>query len=112
MNARGQRAVRQFARQDGRPQRRERPAVPRPRTPSTVLLLKEFLPLEYHQQLSAGVQHGGTLAFFFSGSPEKVKQCTTNQPLTVRGVALKMKVVETARSFDFYFFLYNAYHTL
>ncbi|KAH9987661.1 hypothetical protein BJV74DRAFT_978753 [Russula compacta] len=43
-----------------------------PRTSSTVFLFEEFVPLEYRQQLSAGVQNKRTLASFFS--PGKTKQ--------------------------------------
>jgi len=43
-----------------------------PRTSSTVFLFEEFVPLEYRQQLSAGVQNKRTLASFFS--PSKTKQ--------------------------------------
>jgi len=37
-----------------------------PRTPSTVSLFEEFVPLGYRQQLSAGVQNKRTLDSFFS----------------------------------------------
>jgi hypothetical protein len=37
-----------------------------------VFLFEEFVPLEYRQQLSAGVQNKRTLASFFS--PGKTKQ--------------------------------------
>jgi hypothetical protein len=43
-----------------------------PRTSTTVFLFEEFVPLEYRQQLSAGVQNRRTLVSFFS--PGKTKQ--------------------------------------
>ncbi|KAI0249408.1 hypothetical protein BJV78DRAFT_1228260 [Lactifluus subvellereus] len=43
-----------------------------PRTSTTVFLFEEFVPLEYRQQLFAGVQNKRTLASFFS--PGKTKQ--------------------------------------
>ena len=49
-----------------------------PRTSSTVFLFEEFVPLEYRQQLSAGVQNKRTLASFFSpGKTKQWKQATT-----------------------------------
>ena len=56
------------------------------RTSSTLFLFEEFLPLEYRQQLSVRVQNRGTPTFFFSGSPGKINQWATKEPLTVRGV--------------------------
>ncbi|KAI0052824.1 hypothetical protein FA95DRAFT_1569065 [Auriscalpium vulgare] len=43
-----------------------------PRTSTTVFLFEEFVPFEYRQQLSEGVQSKGRLASFFS--PSKAKQ--------------------------------------
>jgi hypothetical protein len=49
-----------------------------PRTSSTVFLFEEFVPLEYRQQLSAGVQNKRTLASFFSpGKSKQWKQAPT-----------------------------------
>ncbi|KAF8258940.1 hypothetical protein EI94DRAFT_1066976 [Lactarius quietus] len=49
-----------------------------PRTATTVFLFEEFVPLEYRQQLSAGVQNKRTLASFFSpGKTKQWKQATT-----------------------------------
>ncbi|KAH8988261.1 hypothetical protein EDB86DRAFT_3065602 [Lactarius hatsudake] len=49
-----------------------------PRTSTTVFLFEEFVPLEYRQQLSAGVQNKRTLASFFSpGKTKQWKQATT-----------------------------------
>jgi hypothetical protein len=49
-----------------------------PRTSSTVFLFEEFVPLEYRQQLSAGVQNKRTLASFFSpGKSKQWKQAAT-----------------------------------
>jgi len=49
-----------------------------PRTSSTVLLSEEFVPLEYRQQLSAGVQNKRTLGSFFSpGKTNQWKQAAT-----------------------------------
>ncbi|KAH9059462.1 hypothetical protein EDB83DRAFT_2387941 [Lactarius deliciosus] len=49
-----------------------------PRTSTTVFLFEEFVPLEYRQQLSAGVQSKRTLASFFSpGKTKQWKQATT-----------------------------------
>jgi len=46
-----------------------------PRTSSSAFLFEEFVPLEYRQQLSAGVQNKRTLASFFSpGKPKQWKQ--------------------------------------
>jgi len=43
-----------------------------------VFLFEEFVPLEYHQQLSAGVQNKRTLASFFSlGKTKQWKQAAT-----------------------------------
>ena len=49
-----------------------------PRTSTTVFLFEEFVPLEYRQQLSAGVQNKRTLSSFFSpGKTKQWKQATT-----------------------------------
>jgi len=49
-----------------------------PHTSSTVFLFEEFVLLEYHQQLSAGVQNKRMLASFFSlGKTKQWKQATT-----------------------------------
>jgi hypothetical protein len=49
-----------------------------PRTSATVFLFEEFVPLEYRQQLSAGVQSKRTLGSFFSpGKTKQWKQATT-----------------------------------
>ena len=49
-----------------------------PRTASSVFLFEEFVPLEYRQQLSAGVQNKRTLASFFSpGKSKQWKQAAT-----------------------------------
>ncbi len=49
-----------------------------PRTSATVFLFEEFVPLEYRQQLSAGVQNKRTLGSFFSpGKTKQWKQATT-----------------------------------
>ncbi|KAI0280241.1 hypothetical protein BC826DRAFT_1191647 [Russula brevipes] len=49
-----------------------------PRTSSTVFLFEEFVPLEYRQQLSAGVQNKRTLGSFFSpGRTKQGKQAAT-----------------------------------
>ena len=49
-----------------------------PRTSSTVFLFEEFVPLEYRQQLSAGVQSKRTLTSFFSpGKSKQWKQAPT-----------------------------------
>jgi hypothetical protein len=52
-----------------------------PRTSTTVFLFEEFVPLEYRQQLYAGVQNRMTLALFFS--PDKTKQW--KQAATLKG---------------------------
>jgi hypothetical protein len=49
-----------------------------PRTSSSVFLFEEFVPLEYRQQLSAGVQNKRTLGSFFSpGKSKQWKQAAT-----------------------------------
>ncbi|KAI0271985.1 hypothetical protein BGY98DRAFT_1108804 [Russula aff. rugulosa BPL654] len=49
-----------------------------PRTSSTVFLFEEFVPLEYRQQLSAGVQSKRTITSFFSpGKSKQWKQAPT-----------------------------------
>ena len=49
-----------------------------PRTSSTVFLFEEFVPLEYRQQMSAGVQSKRTLTSFFSpGKSKQWKQAPT-----------------------------------
>ena len=45
---------------------------------SMTVFVEEFVPLEYHQKLSAGVQNKRTLTSFFSlGKTKKWKQATT-----------------------------------
>ncbi len=44
-----------------------------PRTSPLVFLFKEFVPLEYHQQLSMGVQNKRTLASFSTWKVEPME---------------------------------------
>ena len=46
-------------------------------TSSTVFLFEEFVPLEYHQQLSAGIQNKRTSGSFSPGKTKRWKQAAT-----------------------------------